>query len=139
MTRSEYESLKAEPETYKKICNGLGPNEYRKLIQFVLGKGFLKMPADIHDVDYLCGNMTQKLVDRKFHQNCKDWLRAAGAFDNVKLRWLIFLCWIALKKKGHEHYNKRKTPIPFITLLLIARESENENEVLERCRSYPDS
>lgn len=140
MNRREYAELKADLQTYVKICNGLGPNKYQAIIRSVLGRSVFRAAADIHDVDYLSGNLTQKDCDNKFYRNCKRWINLGG-FDK-KTRWhlklLAYACRILLKWEGHKFYNKRIKPIPFDELLTIARNSKDEDDCKANCIAYPD-
>lgn len=149
MTAEQFEQLRAEKSTFKKVCNGLGPDEYRKIIDALVrvlfhdGKGdeaLFFWPACLHDVRTVRGGTEADRVEseRLFFRDCIHWIAEQKLRYRVKYYRAAAFCRLMLWWKGKKFWNYRSAPIPWKPFIRIVRKAENEKECTKACYAYPD-
>lgn len=142
MTREQYEFLNKNLDLYVKAINGIGPNGLAKFIERFLPLKFFEFAPARHDVAFLRGgsNELRKREDNAFFVNCIHGLTAANATPEQlkEFQAASILMRIILYFTSKRYWNFRSSPIPWDDFIEILRESENEDEVKDRCFAFPD-
>lgn len=136
MTEAQYAALLDEPETYVRLCNGIGPNGWARVIPDYT----FRKAADFHDISYLMGGDENDriIADEQFRSNCLHSIKLAERQEQSELYMATIAYYTVLTRLGHLYFNYRKRRLTFDELLEIGRTAKDEEDAKRLAASWPD-